>query len=178
VSNISQILETAFLFNGDILIEKQFYAKRDQEMVKDRANLIKAITNMAENAFSDEIKHFSVGDHDILLMSRLIEQVNDPVNNSQKLYMYTIAEKNVNRKAVQDSMVNALFQFTNRFSTHDICEKQCSKFQEFKQRFDKIFKGLIYKSDAQIQAEKEKKQKELEKVFKSKDYKRITPQTY
>ncbi len=151
------VLETAVFFQGQTLLEKQFYAKKEQEMIPGRTNLIKAITNMAENAFGDEIKNFSVGDHEILLKSCEIDPVDENSTAKMPIYMYAIAEKNINRKAVEESLDAALFQFTNRYSTHDILEKEKSKFQEFVGRFDKIFKGLIYTPDAKKTARALKK---------------------
>ncbi|UYP46671.1 hypothetical protein NEF87_002956 [Candidatus Lokiarchaeum ossiferum] len=156
------LLETAVFFQGETLLEKQFYAKTEQEMIPGRTNLIKAITTMAESAFDDEIKHFVVGDHEIMLKSHDIDPIDEDMAK-MPLYMYAIAEKNINKKAVEDSMDEALFQFTNRFSTHDIMEKKKSLFQEFVDRFDKIFKGLIYTPDAKKTAKALKKMEEAQR---------------
>ena len=156
------VLETAVFFQGETLLEKQFYAKKEQEMIPGRTGLIKAITNMAENAFDDQIKNFVVGDHEIMLLSHEIDSIDDS-DEKMPIYMYTIAEKNINKKAVEESMDNALFQFTNRFSTHDILKKKKSIFQEFVERFDKIFKGLIYTPDAKKTAKALKKLEEAQR---------------
>ena len=61
-------------------------------------------------------------------------------------------------------MEAALFQFTNRFSTLDILAKNTSRFIPFEERFDKIFHGLIYKTDEEMEERKKKKEKKVKEM--------------
>ncbi|MHA1617711.1 MAG: hypothetical protein ACTSVZ_00400 [Promethearchaeota archaeon] len=158
------VLETAILFDGSILVEKQFSFQRAQTMIKKRADLIKAITSMAETAFEDEIRKFSVGDYDIVFISKEVENFDDP-DKPRHIYMYSISnKKKTDKKTLIAKMNDALFQFTNRFSTLDILAKNTSMFIPFSSRFDNLFKGLIYRSDEEMEVSKKKKEKKLKEM--------------
>ncbi len=158
------VLETGILFDSTILVEKQFTFQKAQTMIKKRADLIKAITSMAEQAFGDEIRKFRVGDYDIVFISKEVENIQDP-DKPRHIYMYSIANKEkTNKKELIEKMDSALFQFTNRFSTIDILAKNTSMFIPFSSRFDHLFKGLIYRSDEEMEASKKKKEKKMKEM--------------
>ncbi len=150
------ILEASIFFKGETLLDKQFYAGIGPELIPNRVDLIKAIVNMAENAFMDEIKKFSVGPLDIYLRSDKIACI-DNCEEIIPIYIYIIAESNTNSKAIEDGMQEALFQFVNRFSKIDIFGKDFPKFEPFAERFYKIFKGLIFEQDFNKYNENERK---------------------
>lgn len=157
------VLETAIVLDGSVLVDKQFYFERAQKMIKNRADLINAITSMAENAFGDEIQSFRVGNYEIVFISKEVERLDNP-ESPCRLYMYTIANENTDKKALIDKMENTLFQFTNRFSRIDILAKKTSMFIPFSDRFDNLFKGLIYKTDEEMEERKKKKERKLKEM--------------
>ena len=162
---IMSVLETAIVLDGSILVEKQFCAEKTQTLIKNRADLILAITSMAENAFGDEIQNFRVGDFEIVFISKEVKRLDDP-DYPCHIYLYTIANTSdkTDKKALNEKMEAALFQFTNRFSTIDILAKNTSLFIPFSDRFDNIFKGLIYRTDEEMVQSKKKKEKSLKEM--------------
>lgn len=160
------VLEAMIILDGSELVGKQFYFERAQKMIKNRADLINAITSMAETAFGDEIQSFKVGQHEIIFISKEIQRIDDPEHPGH-LYMYAISDnddKTNKKKILVDKMEAALFQFTNRFSTIDILAKNTARFIPFEERFDKIFQGLIYKTDEEMEERKKKKEKKMKEM--------------
>ncbi|QEE15493.1 hypothetical protein DSAG12_01319 [Promethearchaeum syntrophicum] len=141
------LLEAAIFFQGMNLVEDTYYL-HDYDKVFDESQkktLIEAITNLATSAFGDNIQNFAMGDHVVFLTSSKVEVPNKERGNTESLpiIMYCIAEKDTNKKLLTESMKTGLFQFVNRFTSFDIISKNVEKFKEFKERFEKIFKGLI-----------------------------------
>ena len=145
------LLEAAIFFQGTNLIEEKYYL-HDYDKVFDetqKKTLIEAITNLASSAFGDNIQNFAMGEHVVFLTSNKVEVPNkeSETNEYLPIIMYCIAEKDTNKKLLTESMKTGLYQFVNRYSFHDIVSKNLEKFNDFKARFEKIFKGLIKKEE-------------------------------
>jgi len=145
------LLEAAIFFQGTNLIEEKYYL-HDYDKVFDetqKKTLIEAITNLASSAFGDNIQNFAMGEHVVFLTSNKVEVPNkeSETNEYLPIIMYCIAEKDTNKKLLTESMKTGLYQFVNRYSFYDIMSKNLEKFNDFKARFEKIFKGLIKKAE-------------------------------
>lgn len=173
------LLETAIFFQGENLIEQSYYLNKYDKIFdeKQKNSLFDAISSLASNAFGDNINSFSMGEHIVYLSTKTIEIPNksDDSKLSIPIVMYCIAEKETNKKQLQERMEDALFQFINRFSYFDIINKDKEKFKDFSERFKKIFKGLIKTEEKE---EIVTIKKEEEKIEMSRENYRNTSQSF
>ena len=138
------LLEVAIMFRNTVLSEKKFYLN-DKDVVLDeeiRDQMLDAVVSLSTNAFGDEIQNFSINNFVILFANAQFPSLEDPEHECT-IRMYGIATKDTNMKALSATMEDALFQFVNRYSRIDIANKNLDKFQEFTDRFEKIFKDYI-----------------------------------
>lgn len=143
------IFETGILLNGNILIEKKYYNASNALDNQLRAGLLAAVDGFAHDAFNTELDSFTLSSYTLVALSRNLEIPIIPEENakSHSLMIFTIIEKDTNEKAVKVCMKKALDQFLNRYSLNDITTKDSSHFAKFTNRFDRIFKDLILKSE-------------------------------
>lgn len=146
------ILEIAIAYQGEILLEKQFYSTENVLDKNVRRSLLQTISGVVNEAFGEEIQSFSLGKYTITVITQDLTNDDDPAADNSlglvdKLMMYCIVDQNSDDKTVLKTMREALFQFTNRFSTFDIKQKKMKKFKKFDKRLDKIFGDLILKSE-------------------------------
>ncbi len=146
------ILEVAILFNMETMLESQFYETEDVLDRRIRNSLLQAISDLASEAFGEEMQSFSLGDYSIVFISHQLGalKAEDDIENTvqeEKITMYCIVNKNTDEKIVIKSMNDALFQFTNRYSMNDLYNRKLKKFRKFEKRLEKIFGDLILKSE-------------------------------
>ncbi len=146
------ILEISISLQSEPLLEKQYYSTDGVLDKEIRNSLLQAIYNLANEAFGEEVRSFSLGEYSIVLISHEIglsleEEIDQSISNIKKITMHSIINKNSDENTIIKTMNEALFQFTNRFSVNDIFEKRIKKFKKFEKRIDKIFGDLILKSE-------------------------------
>ncbi|MCF2141926.1 MAG: hypothetical protein K9W44_17880 [Candidatus Lokiarchaeota archaeon] len=155
------ILELAISYQGEPLLEKQFYSTSNVLDKNIRNSLLQTISGVVTEAFGEEIQSFSLGKYTITVITHNIadsadsadseanSKSNSDVDHSslEPLLMYCIVDQNSDDKTVLKTMREALFQFSNRFSIYDITHKKVKKFKKFDKRLDKIFGDLILKSE-------------------------------
>ncbi len=140
------VLETAITFQGETLVEREFYDADDVLDHDIRNSLLSAISGLADEAFGDEIQNFTLGEHSIILIST---DVAEPINPDNKvpLQMYAIVEKDTDEHVVKKCMNESLQQFLNRFSLNHIFQKKTRKFKKFPKRLDDIFQDLRLRTE-------------------------------
>ncbi|MBD3354130.1 MAG: hypothetical protein GF364_21795 [Candidatus Lokiarchaeota archaeon] len=147
------IYETGLLLDGKILLEKKYYDSSNQLDKTLRAGLLSAVDGFAKEAFDTELDSFTLSSYTLVAVSRPIEE---PGEGGKKkphtLMMFCIIEKDTDEKAVKSCMIDAVNQFTNRYSVNDILTKNTKHFKKFNKRFDKIFKDLSLKSEDRFSA--------------------------
>ncbi|WP_457558008.1 hypothetical protein [Candidatus Harpocratesius sp.] len=152
------ILELAISYQGEPLLEKQFYSTSNVLDKNIRNSLLQTISGVVTEAFGEEIQSFSLGKYTITVITHNIADSTDVETNSkpnsnvdhsslEPLLMYCIVDQNSDDKTVLKTMREALFQFSNRYSIYDITHKKIKKFKKFDKRLDKIFGDLILKSE-------------------------------
>ena len=140
------VLEAAITFQGDTLVQRVFYDAKDVLDPSIRNSLLQAISGLASEAFNDELRAFTLGEHAITMVKEEIAEPNDP-NKKYPLYMYAIIEKDTDIDTVRECMKDALQQFLNRFSVNHIIQKKIKKFAKFASRLDDIFQDLRLKTE-------------------------------
>ncbi len=162
------LLEVAIMFRDSVLSQQKFYLN-DKDIVLDediRDQMLAAVVSLSTNAFGDEIQNFSINNFMILFSNSKFPSLEDPKQECT-IRIYGIATKDTNLKALALTLEDALFQFVNRYSRIDIANKNMKKFQEFTDRFEKIFKDYI---------EVEKKVDKLEESKKMRNHQRMREQ--
>ncbi len=159
------ILELSILFDGKNIYEHKFYSSISSVKIDDsvRDNLMQAVVGLSEQAFNDQVKKFCIAEYAIMMKTDTISVPGED-DHEIPIRMYIIAEnETTNEKKVLSLMETAMFQFLNRFSFFDIMNKDTTKFVEFSDRFNKIFKDVIedsYISDDLIKNNKSLKMME------------------
>ncbi len=143
------IFETGILLDGKILLEKKYYDASNALDNQLRAGLLAAVDGFAHDAFNSTLESFTLSSYTLVAISRNLEIPIIPEEQvkSHTLMIFAIIEKDTNERAVKMCMDKALDQFLNRYSVNDILTKDSSNFVNFTNRFDKIFKDLILKSE-------------------------------
>ena len=148
------VLETTVVFKETILVEKLYPAGKNGEFLDRtiRNGLISSISNLAERAFQDELQSVNLGPYQIVQFSQEIKQTEKKKSPIETISMYTIAEKNTNKKEITKCMQASMNQFLNRFSKYDIFQLNTKKLQKFEDRFEKIFQKLIYSDEERLRS--------------------------
>ena len=143
------IFETGILLDGKILLEKKYYDASNALNNQLRAGLLAAVDGFAHDAFNSTLESFTLSSYTLVAISRSLEIPIIPEEKvkSHTLMIFAIIEKDTNERAVKGCVNKAMDQFLNRYSVNDILTKGSSNFVNFTNRFDKIFKDLILKSE-------------------------------
>ncbi|MHA1519801.1 MAG: hypothetical protein ACTSRK_06415 [Promethearchaeota archaeon] len=166
------LLEVAIMFRDSVLSQKKFYLDvkdivLDEEI---RDQMLAAVVSLSTNAFGDEIQNFSVNNFMILFSNAKFPSLEDPERECT-IRIYGIATKDTNLKALALTLEDALFQFVNRYSRIDIANKNMLKFQEFTDRFEKIFKDYIVVEKKEDPLKASKKMREHQRMREQQQYK-------
>ncbi len=152
------ILETAILFNKNILCEAHFYSSKKILSDKDRKFLRKTLSVVVKSAFDEKIHKFSMDEHKILIKLKNLEvtdedtkeKSNNQITEQPKnppLVIYCIAGIKADQKHVNNCMDDAISQFLDKFSISDITTKKLKKFKSFNDRLKTIFKEIALKPE-------------------------------
>jgi hypothetical protein len=147
------VLESTIMFRDVLIVEKMYPAGKTGSMLnKDiRDGLLMSLTNLAKQAFHDELESVNVGDYQILQISKPISPVGVK-NQIDPLSIYTIADIKTNKKDILKSMEASLTQFLNRYSIFDLYNAPPSKFAKFGERLEKIFGSLIFTTEERLRS--------------------------
>lgn len=136
------ILETGFIFNQTLLVEKKFYPVEGFLTKQIQTSLISGIQGLAEFAFKDEIQKITIGEYIVLFKTKQINQDNIEGDQKKSLIVYCITEQNSNFSLIFEAMDDILAIFLNRYSFFDIKEAGKKKFKKFSNRIEKRFGDL------------------------------------
>jgi hypothetical protein len=132
------VLETAILVDNETLIERSFCKDEDLLHGRTQSNILTAIENMASSLFNEDIESFTIGENQLLIVSRHIQNCFDP-NIMSEIKICALAEKNSNIKAILKCMNEAIDEFLDRFHIVHICSKKKKLFQNYSEKLDSIF---------------------------------------
>jgi len=138
-------LEVIISHQSEVLISKRYYDSSiiDEERYKE--GLIHGIESLAKN-LRDEMQSFTLGKYTIVLISQNFPFPDKSVKESQ-IQIYCIVNEDTEMELLRKVMKITLFNFTNRFTSFDIINRNKSKFVSFNERIDHLFGDLIYKTE-------------------------------
>jgi hypothetical protein len=132
------VLETAIIYDNETLVEKNFGNSDKNNNKEVHTNILKAVEILADTLFFEDVESFSIGNNQLIVLSRKINFQDNP-DNVLILKICTLIQKDTNKKKVLKCMNEAIDQFLQRFHILHIFLKKKEIFGNFQENLNYIF---------------------------------------
>jgi hypothetical protein len=138
------IFELGIVKSGIPLVTKQYYEEYGTKVEQTlRAGFLSGMKIFAGEAFSDEIKSFTLENYKIVLSSR---------PDYPDIFVYAIGDKKLNLKFAKKALTKVLEEFFAQYKTLEDFTGNLAMFKGFDQKIDEILGDLTKKPDDRFRA--------------------------